>query len=74
MLEEDAGVSPGTRLITLGQIQELIPLSASTIYRRMRAGTFPHSVRLGPNRVAWRYEEVMLWIAERDENGPDFLK
>jgi len=74
MMDEDTRMAPGTRLITVDQIQQLIPLSVSTIYRMMRAGTFPRSVRLGPNRVAWRYEEVMLWIAERDETAPDFLR
>lgn len=38
-------------------------LSRRTIYRRMGEGTFPQSVKLGANSVAWRESELSAWIA-----------
>jgi prophage regulatory protein len=44
--------------------------SAMTLWRRERAGTFPHRVKLGPNSVGWVSTEIEAWIearvAERD--------
>ena len=37
-------------------------LSRTTIYRFMRGRNFPHRVRLSPNRVAWKKEELKTWI------------
>lgn len=37
-------------------------LSRRTIYYRMAAGTFPQSVALGPNSVAWRESELLAWM------------
>jgi prophage regulatory protein len=42
-----------------------IPYSFQHIARLEKAGQFPKRVQLGPCRVAWRYEEVCEWIAER---------
>ena len=34
----------------------------TTIYRKMRAGAFPHPVRIGRRRVAWRNtQNIMQW-------------
>jgi predicted DNA-binding transcriptional regulator AlpA len=33
-----------------------------TLWRRMRAGTFPAAVKLGGNRIAWRRCEIVAWI------------
>ncbi|MGD9471183.1 MAG: helix-turn-helix transcriptional regulator [Novosphingobium sp.] len=37
-------------------------LSTPTIYRRIRAGTFPKSYRIGASIVAWSEAEVEAWI------------
>lgn len=57
------------RLISLKQVLHLIPLSKSEIYRRIKAGTFPKQVRLGPSRVAFSEAEVGRWIANRNVGG-----
>ncbi|AOJ38490.1 AlpA family transcriptional regulator [Burkholderia lata] len=51
-------------LIRRKQIEVETGLSRSTIYARMKAGTFPQSVRLGVRSVAWRRADVDAWIAD----------
>jgi len=40
-------------------------LSRSTIWRRMRDGSFPQSVRISKGRVAWIEAEIDAWCKER---------
>ncbi|WP_244135889.1 helix-turn-helix transcriptional regulator [Burkholderia vietnamiensis] len=51
-------------LIRRKQVEVETGLSRSTIYARMKAGTFPQSVRLGARSVAWRRADVDAWIAD----------
>lgn len=53
----------------LDQVLELIPLSRAAIYRRVRDGSFPRPLALGPRVRAWRFSEVRQWIAERPSIG-----
>jgi prophage regulatory protein len=39
-----------------------IPYSFQHIWRLEQAGKFPKRLRLGANRVAWLYDEVVEWI------------
>ncbi|WP_266097151.1 helix-turn-helix transcriptional regulator [Klebsiella aerogenes] len=36
-----------------------------TIWRYIQAGTFPNSIKLGPQRVAWKRKDVMAWLESR---------
>lgn len=40
-------------------------LSRSTIYERVKAGTFPSPINLGGNAVGWIESEIDAWIADR---------
>lgn len=40
-------------------------LSRTTIWRRVRAGTFPAPVQLGENSIGWPESEITAWLAER---------
>lgn len=54
------------QLVTKKELRTLgIPYSFQHIARLEGAGKFPKRVQLGQCRVAWRYEEVMEWIAEK---------
>jgi prophage regulatory protein len=46
------------RLLRLKQVQERVPLSRVQIWRRVRAGTFPAPVQIGPNSVGWYEDEI----------------
>jgi prophage regulatory protein len=39
-------------------IPEIFPFSAATLWRKVRAGTFPRPVKLGPRITAWRVEDI----------------
>ncbi|ALB95425.1 AlpA family transcriptional regulator [Burkholderia pseudomallei] len=50
------------RLLRFVEVSSRIRLSKSEIYRRISAGTFPKSVKLGPRAVAWRESDIDGWI------------
>ena len=52
-----------SRLIRLKEVKFRTGLSVPTIYRRMKAGTFPKSHSLGGPIVAWSEDEIDAWIA-----------
>lgn len=59
-------VTPEDRLLNLDEVQRLIPISRSSVWKWSRRGAFPSPVRLpGCRRVAWRASEISKWIAER---------
>jgi prophage regulatory protein len=60
------------RLMRLKEVLGLVPLSRSTIYARMAAGTFPRSYDLGGGVVAWYEADVLGWIDSLPEvNQPE---
>lgn len=61
----------GLRLLTLKQVREITGYSANHIYRRMRAGTFPQSIRIGPNSVRWTKVSIDAWLVDQAENPPE---
>jgi len=38
----------------LGEVLHTAGLGKNTLYHRIREGSFPKQVRIGPNSVAWR--------------------
>lgn len=50
------------KLLTAEQVTELTGLSRTSVWRLERAGEFPSRVRLSPNRVAWRADELQEWV------------
>ena len=47
------------------EIEQRTGLKRSTIYDKMKAGTFPKPVKLGARAVAWPEAEVDAWMEER---------
>ena len=43
-------------------ILPLIPFSAATLWRKVKAKKFPEPVKLSDNVTAWRVEDVRAWI------------
>ena len=53
------------KFIMLPQVREVVPYSASHLWRLERAGQFPKRVRLGGNRIAWVQSEVSAWVESK---------
>lgn len=41
----------------------LLPLSSPTLWRMVRAGTFPKPVKLSPRVTAWRVGDIRAWLS-----------
>ncbi|CAB5283779.1 phage transcriptional regulator AlpA [Burkholderia multivorans] len=46
------------------QVEQIVGLSRSTIYQRMKDGTFPRAVPLGGRMVGWRASEIELFLID----------
>jgi prophage regulatory protein len=46
-----------------------LPLSPATIWRKVKAGTFPKPVKLGERITAWRMDDIESWLAARHEEA-----
>jgi predicted DNA-binding transcriptional regulator AlpA len=44
-------------------IPAIFPFSSATLWRKVKAGTFPKPVKLGPRITAWRVEDIHAFIA-----------
>jgi len=44
-------------------------LSRSTIYRKMKDGTFPNKVRISEHCSGWRESEINHWMADPTRYG-----
>ncbi len=53
------------RIILAPERRQLVPYSDMHIWRMEKSGTFPHRLKLGPNRVGWMLSEVIEWIEAR---------
>lgn len=54
-----------TRLIDKPQVLARVPWSDTTLWRRVKDGTFPAPLRISANRIAWREADVEAWIAAK---------
>ena len=52
-------------ILRLPAVRVATGLSRSTIYERVRLGTFPAPVPLGGRRVGWAESEIAAWIRRR---------
>lgn len=46
-------------------IPSIVPFSSATLWRKVKAGTFPAPVKLSQRVTAWRVEDVREWIRSR---------
>ena len=44
------------------QVLALVPVSKSTLWRRVQAGSFPAPFKLSARVTVWRAEEVQVWM------------
>lgn len=49
------------QMISMSQVLKRIPLSRSTIERKVKEGTFPKSYPIAPMRVGFFLDEIVAW-------------
>ena len=57
------------RFISVREVVERICLSKTELYQRLKAGTFPKPVALGPKKVVFLESEIDAWMQARIEEG-----
>lgn len=53
------------RLLRFPEVQRLVGLSRTTIWRLEQKGKFPRRKELGENSVAWLEEDIEKWIRSK---------
>ena len=53
------------RMLRAPEVMARTGLSRVTIWRRVRAGTFPPPYELGENSIGWPESEITTWLANR---------
>ena len=51
-------------LLTIKQVTKLTTLSKSSVYRLLKAGSFPHPVTISPRRVGWRQADLDTYFQQ----------
>ena len=63
------------RLMRRHEVQQRTGLACTTIYRKMREGSFPEPVKVGARAVRWTASEIEKWLSGRPratgEDQPD---
>ncbi len=57
------GDLPVTGFVRQKQLLAIIPISPATLWRKVKAGTFPKPVKLSERCTAWRVEDARLYMA-----------
>ena len=47
------------------EVMKRTSLSYSSLWRQIKAGTFPAGIKIGPNRIAWRMSDLESWMASK---------
>ena len=56
---------PLDRILRPREVAQLTGLARTTLWRGVRAGTFPKPVRLTPSTIGWCQTDLVHWLAER---------
>jgi prophage regulatory protein len=53
------------RIMRDPEVQQRTQMSRVQRWRRVRKGTFPPPVQLGPNSIGWFEDEIEAWLSQR---------
>ena len=57
--------APPSRMLRFPEVIARTGLSRTTIWRRVRAKTFPPPIQLGPNSIGWPESTIIEWVESR---------
>ena len=64
---QDPPVLPTIGFVRQAQlVPHIIPFSPATLWRKVKAGTFPAPVKLSAGVTAWRVEDVRAWMQAQE--------
>ena len=58
---------PETGFLRQIQVLAFVPISKSTLWRRIQARTFPEPIKLSERVTVWRAEDIRCWIAQQGQ-------
>jgi prophage regulatory protein len=58
------------RMLSEKQVLEIVPVGRTTLFRMAKAGKFPKSTYISPNRRVWFEDEIVAWQNVVDEFDP----
>ena len=59
------------RMLNEKKVLEIVPVARTTLYRMEKAGRFPKSTYISPNRRVWFEDEIIAWQHAVDEFNPN---
>jgi predicted DNA-binding transcriptional regulator AlpA len=59
------------RMLSEKQVLEIVPVGRTTLYRMEKAGRFPKSIYISPNRRVWFEDEIIAWQNAVNEFNPN---
>lgn len=63
------GALPATGFVRLADLRPVIGLSDSSIWRRVKARTFPQPLKLSERVTVWRVEAIRQWLDEQGQGA-----
>ena len=51
---------------TRHEIEKLLKISRTTIYRWLKEGKFPAPIHLGANMVRWKTSDIEIWMMQKE--------
>lgn len=63
----EAAITTKPKVANMKDAVVITSLSRPTIYRMIKAGTFPKPVKLGQRRIGWPMDILTDWVMSRQE-------
>lgn len=54
------------KLLRRRDVEQRLGVSRSFIFSALARGEFPKPIKLGPQAMRWRIEDIDNWVAERE--------
>ncbi|MFT8896460.1 MAG: AlpA family phage regulatory protein [Acetobacter sp.] len=54
-------------MLTRREVESRIGLGRSSIYQRLKDGSFPQPVRYGSRTIRWKESQIIAWLKEQED-------
>jgi len=63
-MQDQTTAATSYRFLSVQQVKEIVSLSVSTIWARVKQGSFPKPHKLGDKITRWKSTDVQQWMDE----------